>query len=137
MSELGSVYEFQTNIGDAEQPKPLPIGEYRGSVRIAELKVSKASGNPMLAVTYHISADQYPADYTDGNPDGETLSSYISLKETPRNKWMLKKFGEMHGVSIANRLVATDFIGQEVILKIEHEDYQGMPQARATPVRAV
>lgn len=137
MSELGSVYEFQSNIADAQQPNPLPVGEYRASVKIAELKVSKSSGKPMLAITYHISAEQYPADYTDGNADGETLSTYASLAETPRNKFMLKKFMEMHGVAPSNRLVATDFIGQEVIVKIEHEDYQGMPQARATPVRAV
>lgn len=137
MSELGSVYEFQSNIGEAQQPNPLPVGEYRASVKIAELKVSKSSGKPMLVVSYHISSDQYPADYTDGNADGEVLSVYQSLAETPRGKWLLKKFMEMHGVAASNRLVATDFIGQEVIVKIEHEDYQGIPQARATPIRAV
>lgn len=136
MSELGSVYEFQNNLADAQQPQPLPVGEYRASVKIAELKVSKSSGNPMLALSYHISSDQYPADYTDGNPDGEVLTTFASLKETPRNRWMLRKMCEMHGVAPSNRINATDFIGQEVIVKIEHEDYQGMPQARATPVRA-
>lgn len=137
MSELGSVYEFQTDIGEAQQPSPLPVGEYRASVKIAELKVSKSSGKPMLVLSYHISSDQYPADYTDGNVDGEVLLTYASLAETPRNKWLLKRFMEMHGVAASNRLVITDFIGQEVVVKIDHGDYQGMPQAQATPVRAV
>lgn len=137
MTELGSVYEFQSNIGDAEAPKPLPMGEYRASVRSAELQLSKSSGNPMIVVSYHISPDQFPADFTDGNPDGEVLTVYKSLSETPQNKWLLRKFCEMHGVAASNRLVATDFIGQDVIVKITHEDYQGVSQARANPVRAV
>lgn len=134
---LGSVYTFTSNLAEAEQPQPLPVGEYRASVRIAELAPSKSSGKPMLVLTYHVSADQYPADYTDGNPDGETLKVYRSLEETPRNKYMLKKFCEMHGVAPSNRIVATEFIGQEVMIRIDHEDYQGMPQARANAVREV
>jgi Protein of unknown function (DUF669) len=137
MTELGSVYELGSNLADVQQPSPLPIGEYRASVKIAELKASKSSGKPMLVTTYNISPDQYPPDFTDGNPDGETLMVYTSMSETPRSRWMLRKFVEMHGVVPSNRISATDFIGQEVILKVEHEDYQGMPQARGSVVRAV
>lgn len=137
MSELGSVYEFDTDLSTAEQPSPLPVGEYRGSVQAAELMNSKNSGKPMLKLTYRVGADQYPADYTDGNPDGENLVIYRSLESNPRNRYMLRKFCEMHGVVPSTRIVATDFIGMDVILRVEHEDYQGMPQARANAVRAV
>ena len=137
MADLGSVYEFTTNIADAAEPVPLPEREYRGSVRGASIEESKTSGNPMLVLTYTIGADQFPPDYTDGNPDGETLITYNSLKETPRNRWNLKRLCEMHGVAAGRRLVATDFIGQEVILNISHEEYQGAKQARARAVRAV
>lgn len=137
MSELGSVYEFQNSIADAQEPIPLPTGEYRAGVQSAELAVSKSSGKPMLVLTHIVSPDQYPPDFADGNPDGEKLTVYVSLAETPRNRWNLKKLGEKYGVVIANRLDATAFIGQEVILNVEHEDYQGAPQARANPVRAV
>ena len=134
--ELGSVYELQTNIADAQPPMPLPTGEYRASVRNSELRTSKASGNPMLALTYHIAPDQYPADYTDGDPNGETLMTFAMLLETPKHRYLLKKFMEMHGVAPSNRVVATDFIGQEVIVRVTHDEHQGMPQARANPVRA-
>ena len=137
MAELGSVYDFQSNIADAQEPVPLPVGEYRASVQAAELANSKSTGKPMLVLTHIVSPDQYPADFADGNPDGEKLTVYVGLAETPRNRWRLKKLGEMYGVMIANRLDATAFIGQEVILHIEHEDYQGAAQARANPVRAV
>jgi hypothetical protein len=134
---LPTVYAFTGNIADAEAPKPLPVGEYRGVVRLVEPKVSKASGKPMMDVTYVISAEQYPADYTDGNPDGTPLHVYQSLDDNPRNRYQLRKFCELHGVVASNRINLPDFMGTEVILRIEHEDYQGIPQARATPVREV
>lgn len=136
MSELGSVYTFNSDIASAEAPQPLTPGEYRGSVVHAELSTSKSSGNPMLVTQYLVSSDQFPADFTDGNPEGETFRVYTSLNDTtPRGRFMIKKFMEMHGIVPSNRLNVPDFLGQEVILDISHEDYQGMPQARAKVVR--
>jgi hypothetical protein len=132
---LPTVYEFQQPISDAEAPKPLPAGEYRAVVKMVEPKMSKSSGKPMADFTYSISADQYPADYTEGDPDGTTLHSYVSLVDTPRQRFQLRKLCEMHGVVAGSRLNLVDFMGTEVIVKIEHEDYQGVPQARLTPVR--
>lgn len=136
MTELGSVYEYSDNIADAAPPSPLPAGDYRASVKAIEAKNSKASGKPMAVLSYHVSPDQYPADYTEGNPDGETMMFYRPLEDTPKNRFLLRKFCEMHGVSASKRINLPDFIGQEVIIKVEHEDYQGSPQARATPIRA-
>lgn len=135
MTELSSVYEFSQDIASAEAPPPLPVGEYRASVRSIEAAVSKSSGKPMMVLTYSISPDQYPADYTEGNADGETLMFYQPLEDTPRNRFRLRKFCEMHGVAASRRINLPDFIGQDVILNVSHEDYQGMPQARGTPVR--
>lgn len=136
MSELGSVYNFNSDISKAEAPQPLPPGEYRGSVVHAELAVSKSSGKPMLVTQYRVSSDQFPPDFTDGNPEGELFRVYTSLEETPRGKFMVRKFMEMHGVAPSNRLNVPDFLGQEVVLNVSNEDYQGMPQGRAVPVRA-
>lgn len=134
---LPTVYEFQSNIGEAEAPSPLPVGEYRATVLSVEAKLSKASQQPMADVSYKISADQYPADFTDGDPDGTTLHYYQSLADNPRSRYRLRKFCEMHGVVPSNRVNLIDFMGTEVIVRVEHEDYQGMPQARVTPVREV
>ncbi len=136
MTELSSVYEFSQDIASAEAPPPLPVGEYRASVRSVEAAVSKSSGKPMMVLTYNISPDQYPVDYTEGNADGETLTYYHPLEDTPRNRFRLRKFCEMHGVAASRRINLPDFIGQDVIMNVSHEDYQGLPQARGNPVRA-
>jgi hypothetical protein len=134
--QLGSVYTMDRSLADAERPKPLPIGEYRGEVRGAELKTS-SKGKPMLVIQYFIDPSQFPADYTDGNPDGETLSVFQSLVQTPRNRYLLKQFCLMHGVAPSNQIDTTAFIAQNVILAVSHEEYEGMEQARGKPVRAV
>lgn len=136
MPDISSVYEFSQDIASAEAPPPLPVGEYRASVRSVEAAVSKSSGKPMMVLTYNISPDQYPADYTEGNADGETLTYYHPLEDTPRNRFRLRKFCEMHGVAASRRINLPDFIGQDVIMNVSHEDYQGLPQARGNPVRA-
>lgn len=137
MTELSSVYEYAEDIANAMPPSPLPVREYRASVRAIEPRISKTSGKPMAVVTYLISADQYPADFTEGNPDGEVLPYYQPLEDTTKNRYLLRKFCEKHGVVGGTRLNLPDFIGQDVIIAVTHEDYQGVPQARANPVRAV
>lgn len=136
MTELSSVYEFSQDIATAEAPPPLPVGEYRAQVRSVGAAMSKSSGKPMMVLTYNISPDQYPADYTEGNADGETLTYYHPLEDTPRTRFRLRKLCEMHGVAASRRINLPDFIGQDVILNVSHEDYQGLPQARGNPVRA-
>lgn len=135
MSELPSIYEYTSNLAEAEAPSPLPEGEYRASVRSIDAQNSKSSGKPMAVLQYVVSPDQYPADFTDGDADGTVLMFYRPLEDTPRNRYLLRKFCEIHGVKPSNRLNLPDFIGQDVILSIKHEEYQGVTQARATPIR--
>ena len=137
MAELGSVYEFSGNLADAEAPPPLPVGEYRAAVQAIAPQISKNSGKPMAVITYHISPDQYPADFTNGNADGEQMLFYLPLVDDPRNRFRLRKFCEMHGVTPARTLNLPDFIGQEVIVNVTHEEYQGEQRARVTPIRQV
>jgi hypothetical protein len=139
MSEetMSSVYTFQSNIGDAEPPVPLPVGEYRGNVRSAEIALSKNTQKPQLVISYHVDPSQFPPDYTDGNPDGEVFTVYQSLADTPANRYRLRKFCEKHAVVPSNKINAPDFIGQDVILQITHDEYQGMMTARAAVARGV
>lgn len=132
-----SIYEFAEDLASAEAPIPLPAGEYRAEVRHIIGKTSKSSGNPMAEVQYVISQEQFPVDFTDGNPDGELLTVYVSLVDTPRNRYSLRKFHEMHGVAPSRKMNLPDFLGQAVIMRVEHEEFQGVMRARGTPVRAV
>lgn len=135
MTDIPSVYEFSSDLADAIPPSPLPAGEYRAVVRSAEPHQSK-TGNRSIKVSYHISPDQYPADYTDGNADGEMLTHYQGAEDTPKSRYALKRFCEMHGVVPSRSLNLIDFMGTEVMVQITHEDYQGIPQARVRPIRA-
>lgn len=137
MSELPSVMELDFDLNDAKPPVPLPEGEYRATVRAIERAISKNSGKDMAVVDYFVSPDQFPPDFTDGNPDGEVLRTYISMDmSVPRNRYRWKQLHQMHGVRIIpGRLDLTAFIGRDVIVQVTHEDYQGEPRPRVNPIR--
>lgn len=134
---MPSVYEFGGDLATAEAPPPLPVGEYRATVQGVEAAVSKNSGKPMAVFTYIIAPDQYPADFTEGNPDGEQAKVYVSLVDDARNRFRLRKLCEMHGVTPSRTLNLPDFLGTEVIVSITHEEYQGETRARMNPIRQV
>jgi len=137
VTELPNVMELDFDLNDVTPPVPLPAGEYRATVRNVEHAVSKSSGKSMAVFDYYISPDQYPADYTDGNPDGEVIRTYFSLDmSVPRNRWRWKQLHQMHGVRIVpGRLDLTAFIGRDVIVEVSHEEYQGEVRPRVNPIR--
>jgi hypothetical protein len=134
---MPSVYEFSEGLDNAEAPPPLPIGDYRATVQGIDSAISKSSGKPMAVFTYLISPDQYPADFTNGNPDGEQGKVYVSLVDDARNRFRLRKLCEMHGVTASRTLNLPDFLGTEVIVSVTHEEYQGETRARMNPIRQV
>ncbi len=134
---MPSVYEFGGDLATAEAPPPLPVGDYRATVQAVEAAISKSSGKPMAVFTYTIPPDQYPADYMNGNPDGEQGKVYVSLVDDARNRFRLRKLCEMHGVTPSRTLNLPDFLGTEVVVNISHEEYQGETRARMNPVRQV
>ena len=134
MSELPSVLSFSTSIADAKPPVPLPAQQYRATVHAVEVKPSKSSGDPVIHMTYRISPDQFPADYTDGNPDGEVITTYIVATDTPKHRWRLKQLCEWHGVAPTRDLDVMAFMGTEVLVQVTHETYQGQDQARIAPI---
>lgn len=134
--ELPSVLEFSQNIADAKQPAPLPTRDYRASIRGAEVKLSK-SGKRMIVSSFFVSPDQYPADYTDGNPDGTILSYYLVAEDTPQGRWRLRQFCEAIGAPMSARIEPSSWIGTDCMIKVEHEMYEGNPQARVASVQRV
>jgi hypothetical protein len=137
MPELPSVFEVDCDLNDAKPPVPLPVGEYRATVRSCEQQISKSSNKPMAVFTYYISPDQFPPDFTDGNPEGELLTTYVSLDLTnARNRYRWKQLHQMHGVRIVpHRIDLTQFLGRDVIVNVTHEEYQGEPRPRVNPIR--
>lgn len=132
-----TIIDYSTDVGSQDAPNPLPTGEYTGTVTAAVAKVSTTSGKPNAMFTYSITPEQYPVDYSDGNPDGETMSLYVSLADLPRPRFKMKKHCEAHGVVASKQIDLNAFIGQEAKLTIVHEAYEGVMQAKIKRVSAI
>lgn len=131
---LSSVVEFDEDLSTVEAPKPLPNGIYDSTIQSVEPVMSKNSGKLMAKVIYMISADQYPADYTDGNPNGTILTQYIMLEKDARSKFALKQFCQKIGAPLSNRVDLTTWTGLPAKLEIINELWEGQPMARISKV---
>lgn len=136
-TNLPTIISYAEDLANAEAPSPLPMREYRATVREAKIAESKSSGKANLNVVWVIPADQYPADYTDGNPDGTTLSSYFSVEDNAQARFRMRRFIEAVGAKLGREIDPAQLVGLEAMLKIEHEPYQGVKQARIAGIRAI
>ncbi len=137
MEELGSIIEFSVDIGKAEAPEPLPAGTYIGTIREAVQKISQRDTR-YVAVAFFISPDQYPPDYTDGNPDGTTLTyRRVSVEDNPQAHYRTRKFCEAIGATASKKLDLTEWVGLEGALEVVHEKYEGEDRANINRVNAV
>lgn len=137
-TELTSIIDFGVDLSTVEAPKPLPAGVYDAVIQTAELTKTKNSEDPkdMLKVTYNISADQYPADYTDGNPNGTTLTQYFMADKSVRSMFALKRFLLAIGAPMSNQLDATTLIGLPAKIEVANQLWEGMETARVARVVA-
>jgi hypothetical protein len=96
---------------------------------MAEAKMS-ARDTKYAAVTFHITADQYPPDFTDGNPDGMTLVfRRVPLEDNVQSRYTLKRFLESIGAPRGKRIDLTEWVGCEGKIEIVHETYEGVNRA--------
>ena len=133
MTEM-SIIEYSEDLGNAEAPVPLPMGDYPAEIRAVERKTS-GKGNEYIAVTFHISPDSYPADYTEGSEDGATLTfQRLSPEETTRARYGMKKFAEAIGAPLGKKLDLNDWVGLSAIVSVAHETYEGETRANIKKV---
>lgn len=125
MAEQVTMMSYSQDIKDAEKPKPLPAGQYRGVVRSAECKVS-GKGKKYVAVVFNITPEQYPADFTDGNPEGTTMTwGRTSGEDTPQGRFSMKKlFSELGAPLPGKEVDLNQLLGREAILTTKLEMYQ-------------
>lgn len=135
MSDIPSVIEYNEDIDAAEAPPPLPLGDYPAEIRTAEIKNS-SKGNDYVNVTFYIAPESYPADFTEGDPDGTTLSfGRLSPANTAKARFGMRKFKDAIGAPGGKTLDLNDWIGLNATVEIVHEDYEGMPQAKIKKVK--
>jgi len=126
--ELGSIIEFEDNIADAEAPLPLPVGNYRATIKGAEQKVS-STGRRYAAVMFYIPTEAYPADYPlEEAPDGITIAfRRVSLENNKASRFSLRRFIENIGAPpVARQLDLAQWIGLEANVTVKHETYEGV-----------
>jgi len=135
-SNMTSIIEYGEDISNAEAPKPLPANTYSGVIEACEAKLS-AKGNEYVALSIRIPADQYPMDYTDGEPDG-TLLSYnrVVIEKTARGRYRMKKLCEACGVRASSHVDLNDFVGQPVTVAVKNSEYEGEPRAEIDKILA-
>ncbi len=134
MSDQMSIIEYDEDLGNAEAPVPLPVGDYPAEIRQAEIKTS-ASGNQYVNVTFHIAPEAYPADYTEGSEDGQILSfGRLSPDVTQRARYGMRKFCEAIGATLGKKLDLNDWIGLNAIVTVAHDTYEGETRAQIKKV---
>lgn len=136
MEALSSIVEFSVDLKKQEQPEPLPSGEYVGVIREAEVKESQR-GTKYGAVSFFIGADQYPADFKDGNDDGLTIVyRRVGLEDNPQARFGTKRFIEAIGAPLSKTVDVNEWVGMEAACEVTHEEYEGVVRAVIARVRA-
>jgi hypothetical protein len=136
MSEQSSILEFSEDIASAEAPVPLPVGDYPAEIRAAERKTS-GKGNDYGSVQFFIAPEAYPADYTEGEPDGMVLTyNRVSLADTPAGRHRMRKFVEAIGAPGGTKIDMNDWIGRTATVSVVHDTYEGETRAAIAKVVA-
>lgn len=140
MSDVNSIIEYDEDLSNAEAPVPLPEGDYAAIIRGAVKQMSKGdTPKEYVNITFFIDPDQYPADYTEGDPDGTLLNYGMGRLKTDgsqKSRWGMKKFCENIGVELGRSLDLNEWQGKAAIVTIKHEQYEGVDQARIVKVGA-
>lgn len=135
-NEPTSLMEFSSDLSEAEAPPPLPVGEYPATIVKAEIKDSK-QGNRYLAIMFRIEPESYPADFIEGNPEGETLSyNRVVLQDTPQGRYRMRKFLESIGGPLSSRVDPNDLMGLTATVGIVHDTWEGEKRAQIAKVLA-
>ena len=136
MEELSSIIEFSIDLKNQEAPEPLPAGSYTGVIRKAEVKESQR-GTMYGAISFHIGADQFPADFKDGPEDGLTLVyRRVGLEDNPQARYGTKRFMESIGAPLSKKVDVNEWVGMESAIDVIHDTYEGVTRAVIDRVRA-
>ena len=137
MSGTGSILNFSEDITNALPPPPLPVGAYPAEIIGAQKRVSATSGNEYAQIVFRIPAASYPADYTDGDPDGIVLSyNRLLIEDTPSSRHRWRQFMERVGGPLGRTVDLNSLIGLTATVDITHNEYEGEMRAQISRILA-
>lgn len=130
-TQAPTLFQFEQDISLQEAPQPIPIGAYRGVIRNVVAAPGKKNPEYFNAeVMFHISPDQYPVDYVEGDPEGTTMRQYVSLANKPAARYALKQFLQAIQAPMGREIDLTAWLGLEAMIRVDHEEYEGRMLAR-------
>jgi len=131
MSGSQSIMRFSQDIASAEPPPPLPARAYRAEVVGASIRPAATSGVMYLNLQMRIPAEEYPADYVDGDPDG-TMIYYnrIQASDSPQNRYRWRKAMERLGGPLSMEIDVNSLIGLWANVEVVHQEYEGEMRAQ-------
>jgi hypothetical protein len=133
----GSIMQFSQDLADAQPPPPLPKGPYPAEIIGAVERTSNATGNLYASIQFRIGADNYPADYTEGDPDGTVLTfNRLLIEDTPQSRWRWRKFLENVGGPLGRSVDLNSLIGLSATIEVVHQEYEGEQQASISKILA-
>lgn len=137
--ELGSIVEYSEDISEAEAPEPLPSAEYEATIKAAVQRIGTTSGKKYAAVTFHISVDEFPADYpVEDNPDGVSVTyRLVSLEDNPRARFQCRRFCEAIGAKAGKRIDLNEWVGLSAMVGIIKDTFEGVPREAINKVSAI
>lgn len=125
--ELSTLVEFDDDLSNVPDELPLiPKGEYNAQVTGVKMKMS-SNGNPYAEVAFRIPAEEYPADFEDGDPDGTVLvhRQFGLNSEKMQDKVRLKKFIVALGGTPGKNFDFQELVGCSGKVVVRHEAYEG------------
>ena len=133
----GSIIRFSQDITNAEAPPPLPIGPYPAEIIGAQRRTSATTGNEYAQVVMRIPANAYPADYTDGDPDGIIMSyNRLVIEDTPMAHHRWRVFMERIGGPLGREIDLNALVGLTCTVEVTHQDYEGEQRAQIARILA-
>jgi hypothetical protein len=133
----GTILTFSEDITNAEPPPPLTVGPYPAEIIGAQRRTSNTSGKDYAQIMMRVNADNYPADYTDGDPDGTTLSyNRLQMEDTPVSRHRWRVFMERCGGPLGRSIDLNALIGLTCTVEITHQEYEGEQRAQIARVLA-
>ena len=132
-----SILSFSEDISNAVAPAPLPPGAYPAEIIGAQKRVSQTSGNEYASIVFRINSSSYPADYTDGNPDGTELTyNRLLIEDTPNSRWRWRQFMERCGGPLGRSVDLNSLLGLTATVEITHQEYEGEQRAQIARIAA-
>ncbi len=127
MADEESILTYSEDISTAEAPDPLPVGDYPASIHSIVVNTSGA-GNRYLDCRMRVAPDDFPADFPLENaPDGAIIPyRRVSAEDNPRARHNMRLFCEACGVPASKNINVNEFLGADVTVSIEHDEYNGV-----------